>query len=331
MSATIPESMRLDDLLKATGYNCPVDLQGKTFDQATEGGGGDVPTEWYLWQDEYGDYQYLPFATAPDTLDSLKLVFIGKKLAKDTEIETYGVAEYTKNSDTEFFFTDNEPNPESSTFTRITEDVPIGGGADLENNKEATIDVSAYTEPVEITPTQGKDGMKKATVTLSNIPTELNIEDNKKATIDVSTYTEPVKIYPSVGKETMFDAMEQVTVTLSNIPSVGTPELGSFEYNETAGGVNIGDALSLQLFAGRDNIAISSAKSVWAGAGFATVPLTSLLNGETVDVDIQTGPGKITITLSYDGNSIVTGTVKAKENDYFGTEWYLGAYQIVST
>lgn len=40
MSATIPESMRLDDLLKATGYDCPVDLQGKTFDQATEGGGG---------------------------------------------------------------------------------------------------------------------------------------------------------------------------------------------------------------------------------------------------------------------------------------------------
>ena len=45
-----------------------------------------------------------------------------------------------------------------------------GGGADLEDNKEATIDVSTYTEPVEITPTAGKDGMKKATVTLSNIP-----------------------------------------------------------------------------------------------------------------------------------------------------------------
>lgn len=42
--------------------------------------------------------------------------------------------------------------------------------ADLDNNKTATIDVSTYTEPVEITPTAGKDGMKKATVTLSNIP-----------------------------------------------------------------------------------------------------------------------------------------------------------------
>jgi hypothetical protein len=46
----------------------------------------------------------------------------------------------------------------------------IPSGADLENNKTATIDVSTYTEPVEITPTAGKDGMAKATVTLSNIP-----------------------------------------------------------------------------------------------------------------------------------------------------------------
>lgn len=43
-------------------------------------------------------------------------------------------------------------------------------GADLDNNKTATINVSTYTEPVEILPTEGKDGMKKATVTLSNIP-----------------------------------------------------------------------------------------------------------------------------------------------------------------
>lgn len=44
------------------------------------------------------------------------------------------------------------------------------GGADLDDNKAATINVSTYTQPVEITPTSGKDGMKKATVTLSNIP-----------------------------------------------------------------------------------------------------------------------------------------------------------------
>lgn len=46
----------------------------------------------------------------------------------------------------------------------------VPSGAALEDNKTATIDVSTYTEPVEIEPTEGKDGMKKATVTLSNIP-----------------------------------------------------------------------------------------------------------------------------------------------------------------
>lgn len=42
--------------------------------------------------------------------------------------------------------------------------------ADLENNKAATINVSTYTAPVEVTPSEGKDGMKKATITLSNVP-----------------------------------------------------------------------------------------------------------------------------------------------------------------
>jgi hypothetical protein len=46
----------------------------------------------------------------------------------------------------------------------------IPSGADLEGNKTATINVSTYIKPVGIYPTAGKDGMKKATVTLSNIP-----------------------------------------------------------------------------------------------------------------------------------------------------------------
>ena len=44
------------------------------------------------------------------------------------------------------------------------------GDADIEDNKSVTIDVSTYTEPIEITPTEGKDGMAKVTITLSNIP-----------------------------------------------------------------------------------------------------------------------------------------------------------------
>lgn len=36
--------------------------------------------------------------------------------------------------------------------------------------KEVTVDVSTYTEPIEITPTAGKDGIAKVILTLSNIP-----------------------------------------------------------------------------------------------------------------------------------------------------------------
>jgi hypothetical protein len=101
-----------------------------------------------------------------------------------------------------------------------TFDESTSGGSEvvLENNKEATIDVSSYTAPVEITPTVGKDGMKKATVTLSNIPSGGDIEVNKEATIDVSTYTAPVKITPTAGK----DGMAKITIALSNIPSDNT-------------------------------------------------------------------------------------------------------------
>jgi len=47
---------------------------------------------------------------------------------------------------------------------------PGGGSADLEDNHQTTIDVSTYTQPVEVLPTSGKDGMKKNTITLNNIP-----------------------------------------------------------------------------------------------------------------------------------------------------------------
>ncbi len=82
--------------------------------------------------------------------------------------------------------------------------------ADLDDNKTATINVSTYTEPVEVTPTSGKDGMKKATITLSNIP---EIETSKAVSIDASTYTEPIEIEPTEGK----DGMAKVVVTLTGL------------------------------------------------------------------------------------------------------------------
>lgn len=40
----------------------------------------------------------------------------------------------------------------------------------IEETKEVTVDVSTYTAPIEITPTEGKDGIAKVILTLSNIP-----------------------------------------------------------------------------------------------------------------------------------------------------------------
>lgn len=82
MSANIPETKLVSELLKPTGFNCPEDLTGKTFAEATSG----------------------------------------------------------------------------------------GGDVELEDNKSAAINVTAYTTPVVVNPTEGKDAMKKVTVTLTNIP-----------------------------------------------------------------------------------------------------------------------------------------------------------------
>ena len=82
-------------------------------------------------------------------------------------------------------------------------------GADLENNKAQTINVSTYSAPVEVTPTSGKDGMKKATITLSHIP---EIEATKEVSINVTEYTEPVEIESSTK-----DGIKKVIVTLTGL------------------------------------------------------------------------------------------------------------------
>ena len=40
MGATIPSNKQLYDLLKSTGFDCPENLKGKTFAEATSGSGG---------------------------------------------------------------------------------------------------------------------------------------------------------------------------------------------------------------------------------------------------------------------------------------------------
>lgn len=74
-------------------------------------------------------------------------------------------------SNTNFKITDFTVDATSQELTSVKiNNKSFGSNVSLEDNKTATINVSTYTEPVEVTPTSGKDGMKKATITLSNIP-----------------------------------------------------------------------------------------------------------------------------------------------------------------
>lgn len=74
---------------------------------------------------------------------------------------------------------------------------------EIETNKAATIDASAYTEPVVVKPTGNYDAMKKVTVTLSNLP----VSQTKAETITSNKITE---IVPDEGK-----VLSKVTVTTS--------------------------------------------------------------------------------------------------------------------
>lgn len=102
-------------------------------------------------------------------VDYVKLADGASDLVKGFYVDLSGADKYIKVTGATYadvVFGDCDFDPKSIVTTGS---VPAPS-ADLENNKTKTIDVSTYTEPVEITPTAGKDGMKKATVTLSNIP-----------------------------------------------------------------------------------------------------------------------------------------------------------------
>jgi len=71
----------------------------------------------------------------------------------------------------------------------------------LEDNKA----VSITSSETVITPSSGKDAMKKVTATV--------VTETKDVTIDVSTYIEPITITPSSGKA----GISSIKITLTSI------------------------------------------------------------------------------------------------------------------
>jgi hypothetical protein len=76
-------------------------------------------------------------------------------------------------SNSNMVITGYKVDPTSQEITSLEvngETVETGSSVELEDNKTSTINVSTYTESVEITPSSGYDAMEKTTVTLSNVP-----------------------------------------------------------------------------------------------------------------------------------------------------------------
>lgn len=73
MSAEIPNDMLLSDLLKATGYDCPATLKGKTFKQATAGAGIDIESN-HASSVNVGSYTQPIEITPSDTYEAMEKV-----------------------------------------------------------------------------------------------------------------------------------------------------------------------------------------------------------------------------------------------------------------
>ena len=106
---------------------------------------------------------------------------------------------------------------------------------EIEKNKAVTIDVSAYTEPVAVTPTSPNDAMKKVTVTLSNIKVKLFVFLYDTAVIYTKTAEPTTSDKALVGASTGLSesAITAVGDEFASI-TVSTTEYARYETGDVA-------------------------------------------------------------------------------------------------
>lgn len=106
---------------------------------------------------------------------------------------------------------------------------------EIEKNKAVTIDVSAYTEPVAVTPTSPNDAMKKVTVTLSNTKVKLFAWKNDTAVIYTKTAEPTTSDKALVGASTGLSesAITAVGDEFASI-TVSTTEYARYETGDVA-------------------------------------------------------------------------------------------------
>lgn len=137
MGAIISDNVKLSDVLKYVGYNCPEDLMDTTINELIAGGGDTPECKLYAWKgvdsrDSSTRYFYFNTDVAPATAEEAgtELKYINyDSLTGAMEAELYfaGGDTYTRVSDTSF--TDSwEESGETATitFTRdSTKDVTV--------------------------------------------------------------------------------------------------------------------------------------------------------------------------------------------------------------
>ena len=173
----------------------------------------------------------------PDAGKALSSVTVNTHVPSAPEIQEKEVT-LTENNATEIV----EPDA-GYLLNKVTvkSEIPV------DSVKNVSVDVKAYTEPVNIKPSSGYASMEGAVVTLTNFPeaesksvtitengtttitpdtkdylssvevtTDIPLEANKEESINVTDYSSPVEITPSAGNA----GMKKVTVTLTNIPNI---------------------------------------------------------------------------------------------------------------
>lgn len=151
MSATIPNDRLLKDLLKPTGFDCPEELQGKTFAEATSGDGS---LKYHLYAWDYaggtaiayseketpvaGDIVYLKEGMAGGKITDpaqLKLIYhvvsdVGGKIT---------VSEHPEGQTGGYVFNRNEADDYEETITDVRDMVDITQNGLLMNQKNVVL------------------------------------------------------------------------------------------------------------------------------------------------------------------------------------------------
>ena len=104
-----------------------------------------------------------------------------------------------------------------STGNIAMEDVEVTVAVPLEGNKAETIDVEDYTNPVEITPTAGNDGMEKATVTLANLTRLYVWKDSNASPNPHYMYTTFSSTSKSTGHAFQCGTVKNALLTAKNV------------------------------------------------------------------------------------------------------------------